>query len=763
MGCGFPNLDLYAKHKGTPVSLSRLTLLSVVLYVLTVPLACGDSMSPSGPPPLKKNELVTRTISLGGVNTFQVDLRRGYHVRLSILPRQMQDMRWLNVRVYFVDATGSVDMNFSVGTTPGTQDPVLFEIPKSGRYTLVISSPGSAELGYAGEYDLRVGIINTAPEHAKADINAGERVTNEVLDEQDDMDDFKVYAEANAEVNVFIRGEMGSAVDTVVLESTDPSLLYSVMSPGNDSRSNGQASGTVWFDSTGFKRFRVRGLHGHELGRYTLTTYRINRAPEGQNAALTAPSIINSRIDHEGDIDEYTIQGANGGLYNLHLQPLTGSALDTFVVEVQNSVGDIIIRRELLGNTATLDAGATGRFVAYAGTKIRIQGKTSQAHYGDYRLSVVPINPAPETAASELILGVITTESIDIIGDVDLFTVTGTPGQAFNVFIRAKSTTSAEPIAAEMIMDNPIDFQAIQSTNTDTSIYGRAVGRTVLPASGKRTIRVLGLGTTASLWASSMYTGPYEILAVALSDAPEGRSAGVAVGEVVTEAIDPPGDVDEYTFHGTAGQLVNIFMQHTSANPPEGILYTIFGVGSLKPLIGAGGAGGMGGTLRQTNGTGTMILPATGTYHIHVVSQSGGGNGQTSAVPYRFEIFPINTAPETAPTTFAIGTTVTEALDYSGDIDQFKLTGTPGQSAAVCLTMTSTTASYNFYARVKADGTEVAATIHHLSQPAPGCSQTFTFPSSGAVTVQVSGQADPQGIGGSAAQSGGYVLKAEAR
>jgi hypothetical protein len=201
------------------------------------------------------------------------------------------------------------------------------------------------------------------------------------------------------------------------------------------------------------------------------------------------------------------------------------------------------------------------------------------------------------------------------------------------------------------------------------------MGRIELPLTGTYTIRVRGANPRED-------EGPYRFQVVPLSRSPESLPSSFTLGTVVAgESISPQGDVDEFSFMATAQQEANVFFQSQSGESAELRLWLLSTDGST--LVSTTSAG-TDATL-EGQGFGPIVIPRTGTYGIVVAGRFGTETG-----PYRFQVAPINLAPEHVNPVITAGPIVSgEDISPVGDIDQFTFTATRGQAVNVFFQATS--------------------------------------------------------------------------
>jgi hypothetical protein len=208
-----------------------------------------------------------------------------------------------------------------------------------------------------------------------------------------------------------------------------------------------------------------------------------------------------------------------------------------------------------------------------------------------------------------------------------------------------------------------------------------------LPASGWYEVSVSGGGVPETV----TDRGAYRMALMELGTAPEQVGGNVVPGDsVVAEAIDEPGDWDEYTLTALPNQDLGVVFQSTaSAYFPHLVVFDSASGDSLAGTVAQG--------LRLA---GPFRMPLSGRVRVAVFeppsvdlrmchdATCGGIFGYVGG--YRFEVIPINRAPENVPASYAAGDTVRgEAISPAGDIDEYTSTGTPGDTLTVWYRLTA--------------------------------------------------------------------------
>jgi hypothetical protein len=165
--------------------------------------------------------------------------------------------------------------------------------------------------------------------------------------------------------------------------------------------------------------------------------------------------------------------------------------------------------------------------------------------------------------------------------------------------------------------------------------------------------------------------------------------SGVSIafdGATVSEALDRPGDVDEFTIQGTAGQLAMIHLEAP----------VVLGGVVMAQLLGGTTGATVYATALNSPGSGVgdpdhygiaysyrAQLPYTGTYTIRV---SGIYQASMAKGSYTLEAYTVSPQPEHVPATIQIGDSVSgEKIDRPGDIDVFTLSGQAGREVNIFL------------------------------------------------------------------------------
>jgi hypothetical protein len=509
----------------------------------------------------------------------------------------------------------------------------------------------------------------------------GERIPiNLVIEQQVTSDTTRFYSfttTPGAVYAVFLQSLVGDVWLNIVDSATHQPVASLTASPiASTPRLEDNAVAT--FGSAQSRRvfeITVRNFRVGTTARFRFKIYQVNLDPERLSARIEiGDTVAGEMIDPKVDIDRFFVHGTAGQEIVVvgETQGAPGSGSVAFDVVDTEDTG-------LLGYVFA-DAGAptltTGRMRFPASRDYRLAASsvisnTYPRYHGPYRFWSYQVNRAPEHRAAAMPSNTeIQSEGIEHAGDVDEFTFQANPGDAFMAFVQ-----SARPLHAEMTLPNgpPLAIAACQASS-DTGLFARVTNRLQVTQVGNYVLRVTGTNPY-----QIADTGRYRLFLYAIDRRPEHVPAAIPSGvAVLGEALDRPGDVDEFTFDGVAGEQVDAFFQAQNGSPddrlemdvidPAGVVYTaIHSTGTDTSLF------------RQV--TGRFALPSTGTYRLRVTGYDGycapGYRG-----PYQIFLHRVNGRPETVPDTLAFGDSLSgESLDLPGDYDEFHVT-VPDSSGA---------------------------------------------------------------------------------
>jgi hypothetical protein len=574
-------------------------------------------------------------------------------------------------------------------------------------------------------------------------------VSGEQIGLPGDIDEFTFSGTAGDEINAFFQAEDGSQGTWLQLDILQPggTVLHSVQSIGTDTSLFRQATGTFVLPSTGTYRIRIQGASDYQdqsRGPYRFFLYRINRAPEhGPATVALGDSITGEVIDLPGDIDEFTFSVPQSTLAGFALGR-TGSVpvpwercLDfTLVADDGHQIMDKDLP-EYCGTTSEVALG-TGPVAVPAGVhtlRVRSVSSTGTGYVGPYRLVSFALDSLPENVASSVAIGdTVNGEAIDRPGDYDVFTFSGRKGQHIDVQLQGVAWGSdSSQYWFSAALNGPVQgLRWVSSPASSASLDLHRTGRVDLLATGTYSL-TLNSGHGGALLNE---LGAYRFSIVNVPAGPETAAVGLAVGDSVTaERMDSPEDVDEFVVTGSPAQEVVVFLH---AGETGGMVVEVYDTTTGDIIAGTP-------SYIALESTGRFRLPASGVAGIRVYSV-GGGTGS-----YFFKVVAINRAPENAPSTVVVGDTVEgEAIDPRGDVDEFTVTGTQGQSLIAYL-QTPQGAYPGLVLRIiDTTSGDVLGSVSSVN-PTPALEDQSTgsivLPYSGAYTIRVEGTSDRNSAG----------------
>jgi len=545
-------------------------------------------------------------------------------------------------------------------------------------YHLAVSGNGSFHVWvYTGD---------AVPETASLILTANDTVSNETIDvlTRRDLDEFLLIGKPGDEYDVFLQAQTGSESQVIQVQVPD-GVGSDLATEGNglDSSLTEHATGHFLLPANGMAHVRVVGkvdLNGNSgAGAYRLMAYHVNTQPEVHSAVFTlGDSVVNEKLDFPGDVDEYT------------LTVPTDTTVDLLVECDQRS----IIFTELVGanvpaiaqtgycEPSSANPIASGSTSVPAGTyTIRISvpdALHSGGYAGSYRLYLYPRRDAPEQASPNVFVGDTIFESLDPLGDRDIFTLHG--NRLHDITIRFEGLESGWAQSMRLMAFTTTYTGAPLAIAYPPSEEGASgeTGHIALPDSATVFFEIApedgGAGITGS--------GRYRVIIQRLSRAPEHHASQIAVGDtVVGEIFDGVDDVDDFTLTGTPNEEVVAFL---TADAATGDAYMAILDTTTETTIKAVWAVG------QTQPFGRFRLPASGVATVRLYKAVYGfpyGSMNPIQQPggsYQFMVLAVNRAPEHRSAAITIGDTITgEDIAPVGDIDEYTFTGTAGDTLVV--------------------------------------------------------------------------------
>ncbi len=555
-----------------------------------------------------------------------------------------------------------------------------FRVTTSGQHVIRVTGTESQRLDDTGSYRFYVYQVDPRPEHRAAGIAPGDTVAGESIDRPGDVDEFTFSGAPGQEYTAFLQALNGSPETKLELGVLDPggTLQRITQSFGNDSSLLLQVTGRFTLASAGTYRLRVTGelsSTARDVGAYRLFLYRVNRKPETAPQTLAlGDSVVGEAIDVPGDVDEFTVVVADTvGVELVGQVDATPEAGTAVLVQIRSA--DDTTLAGLYATTAPTEAGRVQLGPGTYTVRVDVTHYADRPTFrGTYRLWLYRFAYTPEQRSDTFAIGdTISQEVIDPWGDVDRFQFYGLAGQHINVALQGQASAGqgfqawisgpgGEPVWT---------FASVSSSASDASLRDHQTTRLDLPVTGWYHIEMTGFGSTR---------GAYRLLVELLSPAPETAGSTLVPGDsVATEAIDAPGDWDEFTVNAPPGSDVGMIV-HGTAGPPYPTIR----------ILHSDTQDTLSGTVAQGERVlGPITVLASGRVRIAVFEPAPFVRFCHDATcagifgllgPYRFRVIPINRAPENVTAPYTIGDTVRgEAIDPLGDVDEFTSVGTPGE------------------------------------------------------------------------------------
>jgi hypothetical protein len=552
----------------------------------------------------------------------------------------------------------------------------------SGRVRLETDGPHQVVVRGNADYELGLFRIDQAPRQASAAFVVGDTL-HEKLEHAGDIDEFFFDGRAGQEVVLRWRHHRGIGVTGSRVELWSGSELLGALSPDASHR----YSPLLQLRSDGEHRVRVLGpidaSPNATAGEYELEVYAIDRRPRAVPERFELDQqVAGERIDRMRDIDEYrlTVTGDTSVAVDVRAaEPGVGP----FRLEIVEAATDSVVHMFLSGAAVYTHTLPRGEYVVRVlnGTEHSMEGIP-----GAYEFILNSIRRAPEAVPAALVPGQpVRGEKIDHPYDVDVFRFFGAQGR--EVLVALVQRDGTQPVLRAHI-DDALSFAWYGShpATLGSDIRTAPAGVVTLPQTGYHEVYVQSHEPV-------QFTGPiaYELLVTARDPQPENVPARIAPGQVVTgEAIDHPGDLDEFEVELAAGQYLTALGR--------------LGPGAVGPIQAHFGDRhfNTAGIDLSADWTilGASVAGAQGTYRIRI---SSGGSTISPLIfvghgPY--ELLPLvgSSAPESVTPLIAIGDTIRgESIDEIGDVDIFEFDAIGGDDLRLHLNAMGRTLSITLW------------------------------------------------------------------
>jgi hypothetical protein len=503
--------------------------------------------------------------------------------------------------------------------------------------------------------------FRSAPESAPRELILGTTVQGEGINTVGDVDEFGFTAPAGGMVAISVKAQNGGQI-----------LAVAVVDSATDAQvAAGVAYGAADFTDIiradvgpGRWLLRVRLDASSVTGPYTLTVYPVNPHPEQGDSVLTPGVWAHGDMSPYYDVDDFLFDGVAGQEVNLFGQVVDGGG-GSYKLRLRGPgpvqgpwMVEEPVETHFPGATGIVRLPATGRY------RVRMMSHPAfPAGAHPYRLMVYPIVRTPEGVPAALVSGQTIREPLQMPEDVDEYTFTAAAGELLRL-----------NFVSENPHENPV--VEVHETGTGERLNVRFT-RFAAPRAGTYRVTVSRPSLTLQPVPEPLY---YRMELVRIDPAPEGVPAAIALGDTVAEALDPAGDVDEYTLSGTSGTEVVVL-----AEAPAYASVDLHRADTGERLARVQSYRTEPGLSRHASPR--FRLPVTGGYRVRVwhdeqaaLRRTAGGTASDEAISpaYRFAVVPISRGPEGRPAAFAIGDTVTGELRPKHDVDIYTFTAQAG-------------------------------------------------------------------------------------
>ena len=585
------------------------------------------------------------------------------------------------IQVRVVDlTTGGGSLSFvHLGLNPPQSTLGTLTVPASGSIAVRFETPNVPH--FRGAYRFWTYPVNRAPEQIGAPVTPSSVIAGERIQRAGDVDEFTFPLAAGQEFTAFMSA--GNPFPLHIAAQGDFPFGAVVDTAPADTGMFGAFTPRLVAAQGGTHVARVTGSPTlSDTGAYRVYIYPVDRRPAQRAAAIVAGDTISGEaVNRPGDIDEFTFSASAGDEFNAFLQAQDGSANTRLQLEAVDADGTVLGTAYSPGNAATLLSQVTGTFTMRSSGTHRLRvGALQQNNFGGntgpYRLLLYRVNKQPETQPPTLgFTDSVSGESIETPGDVDEFQVVVPAGYGASLFLQHDGTV-------------PMDGGSLRAHLVDSA--GTVVLATNVapgPRTGGARLRVLSPGNYRLRVEGQHFdnkplvVGPYRAWLYRFSLRPETAVDTFVIGDTVSsESLEPFGDEDVFHFYGVRHQQVNLAFQglaSAAGGMVAGLSLPGGGPGLVAMVMSGPSSAPLGD--RQTL---RIDLPMTGWYTLGVAANSSELTTGTYG-PYRFTVSTVSSAVENNSAALVPGDTVNELLDAPGDLDEFTITGTPGQLVAV--------------------------------------------------------------------------------
>jgi len=405
-----------------------------------------------------------------------------------------------------------------------------------------------------------------------------------------------------------------------------------------------------------------RGRREGHARRRTQTLRRLTiEALEDRRVLNVSGGLLSGSIDAIGDVDEFQFTAEVGDVVTVSLANTSSGTFIPRANLISPSDNDLGAVHAGFKNTYDLDEAGTYVIQVYDDSLIET---------GPYAVGLEGLKPASDDG-SAITLGSVETQSTTETGEVDEFTFTAGVGDVVTLSLAEAGFGVYRPHA--MLYSPSGDEVRLYSASTGSRANfvdsGRKAVSEALGEAGTYVIQVYDDNYT--------HTGDYSLAFEGLTPASD-DAVDILLGQVLSGTIDT-GEVDEFTFTGTAGDLLTLSLSEKEHGADTELWTEVYSPSGMKveKLDGTSGPD------EVENGKKVVYeLPnETGTYVIQVYD-----NNYTDTEDYGLALEGLDpTSPDPYSEALSFGAAISAAIDELGDVDEYLFTGNAGDSVTVTL------------------------------------------------------------------------------
>ncbi len=462
-----------------------------------------------------------------------------------------------------------------------------FELPTTGRYTIVVSRFNGEDGRSVGDFSLRLNTSDAPSVDSPSEpvlINFNESIIGQITDRNFE-NTYTFEANAGDVVTIEVRSDQGSDLDAnLTLIGPDGAILTA-----NDDRDlfNGDLDPIIRnfeLPSDGTYTIivgRYLGDEGLSTGEYTLTLTQGD--PEAVNEfTLTYGQTVTGRLDDANYQVDYRFSGQAGDVISV-LAMATSGDLDTTVL-ITAPTGEFVAFNDDFNDLDAAVVGVTlpqdGIYTLTVGRFMGLNGTSS----GSYELRLVEgtdlfgisdttVDTDTSTATNA------TSEVIEFSGTIS----SESPTQNFTFSAQAGDVVTIEMVTTDgnldplLILEGPTGQEIARNDDESLTSVNALLSELTLSQSGTYTIIATRYqeaeGISEGAFSLTVRITRNETVRDASTDTPSSATLEngtpaevITFGETVTGTIDDENLEDRYVFEGNAGQVITIVMTTTSGS-----------------------------------------------------------------------------------------------------------------------------------------------------------------------------------------------------